>query len=173
MIPGQPGSPQNLPELARVLTPVSRPNPFLIAWRWRYELALAAGLSTAPVFLAHAVGWATAVSIAGSLTASVAIVPEARRWVLGHLRAIVVAHRVRTGCAQSWVHNRSGRLPLLLFCRPIPLGVRACLWCRAGTSAEDFCRATPMLTSACWASDLRIHQHERYAQIVVLDIIYY
>jgi len=173
MIPGQPGGPQNLPELARALTPVSRPNPLLIAWRWRYELALAAGLPTASIFLARAVGWATAVSIAGSLTATVAIVPEARRWVLGHIRAIVVAHRARTGCAQSLVHNRSGRLPLLLFCRPIPLGVRACLWCRAGTSAEDFRRAETQLRSACWASDIRIRQHERYAHIVILDIIYY
>jgi len=77
MIPGQPGGPQNLPELARALTPVSRPNPLLIAWRWRYELVLAAGLPTASVFLARAVGWATAASIAGSLTASVAIVREA------------------------------------------------------------------------------------------------
>jgi hypothetical protein len=169
----QPGSPQGLPELARSLTRVARPNPLVMAWRWRYELALAAGLPAALLYLARAVGWAAAASIAGSLTATIAIVPEARQWVLGRMRAIAVAHRIRTGCAQSWVHNRSGRLPLLLLCRATPFGVRACLWCRAGISVEDFCRAEIPLKSACWASDLRIRQHEKYAQIVILDIIYY
>lgn len=173
MNPGQPGGPQGLPELARALTQVSRPNPLTIAWRWRWELVLAAGLPTALVFLVRAVGWASAASLAGALTATIAIVPEARRWVLAHLRAIVVAHRVRTGCAQSWVHNRSGRLPLLLLCRPAPFGVRAWLWCRAGTSAEDFCRVRTLLESACWASKIRILRHQRYAQIVILEIIYY
>lgn len=173
MIPGQPGSPQGLPELARALTQPSRPNPLTVGWRWRYELALAAGLPTASVFLVQALGWASALSLAGALTATVAIVPELRRWVLAHLRAIVVAHRVRTGCAQGWVHNRSGRLPFLLLCRPAPFGIRAVLWCRAGTSAEDFGRAAALLTAACWASELRVKQHERYAQIVILEIIYY
>jgi hypothetical protein len=169
---GQPDGPQDLPVLARAFTPVSRPNPLVVAWRWRYELVIAPGLPAAAFFLARAEGWASALSIIGALATTVAIVPEARRWFLARLRAIAVAHRVRTGCAQSWVHNRSGRLPLLLLCRPVPLGVQAWLWCRAGTSAGDFGRARAALTAACWASDLRIHQHDRYAQIVILEIIY-
>ena len=41
----QPNDPNGPTGFGRALSSVKRPNPLVIAWRWRYELALALGLA--------------------------------------------------------------------------------------------------------------------------------
>ena len=98
--------------------------------------------------------------------------PEARHWLVVHIRCIITAHRVRTGCAQAWIQTRSGKLPIILLTRPQPWGERIYIWCRAGICPEDFEAARNVLRSACWASDIGVTPSIRYSHIVILDLIH-
>ena len=132
--------------LHRDLTPLKPPNILVILWRWRWEagiLVLAAGLT----YLIIRLGWPSGLAVLGIATA-VAWWPETREWLLAHIRCVVTAHRVRTGCAQAWIQTRSGRLPLILLTRPEPYGERVYIWCPAGISLEDFEVAADVLCAA-------------------------
>jgi hypothetical protein len=107
--------------------------------------------------------------VGGTFTVS----PDARYWLAAHARCIVTAHRIRTGCAQSWIQTRYGKLPIILLTTPRPYGERAYIWCPAGISVEDFEQARDLLRSACWASEIQIMSSTRYSHIVVLDVIRY
>lgn len=45
------------------------------------------------------------------------------------------------------------------------------LWCRAGTSVDDFISARAVLTAACWAQDVAIFVDTRHPKLVTLDIV--
>lgn len=150
---------------------VARPNPIVIGWRWRYELATAIGLPTGATLLARSAGIGWVVIGASTLAALIAQLPSFRRWVVARVWCVTTPHRVRTGCAQAWIHSRGGKIPVVLRTTCEPFGERVRLWCRAGTSAADFDWASDLLIAACWARDVRVTRHERYAHIVVLDVI--
>ncbi len=149
---------------------VSRANPVVAAWRWRYELVAAAALAAAWI----ALGTAAAAALMGGLAAALALTacfPRGRRFLAARAWCIVTAHRVRTGCAQAWIHTRYGKLPFVLWTRSRPSGERVYLWCRAGTSAADFSSARDLLAAACMAKEIKVRQHARYAQLIALDVI--
>jgi hypothetical protein len=160
-----------LTELAQDLRPVARPNPIVLAWRWRYEIALVAGVPAGIIVLMTRVSLVWSVAVISVAAATLANWPAARSWLLAHARCVVTAHRVRTGCAQAWIQSRYGKLPVILVTSPRPFGERVYLWCRAGTSLEDFGSATGILRAACWAQDVRVSASTRYSHIVVLDVI--
>jgi hypothetical protein len=168
---GRSGEARLLARLEKGITPVRRPNLLVIVWRWRYELALLIGLPAGVITLMSHVGWRWSLAEIGMLAAAVGTWPEARWWITAHARCVATAHRLRTGCAQAWIHSRNGNLPILLFTRPMPSGEQAHLWCRAGTSAEDFESARDLLRSACWAHDVHVSRSTRYSHIVILDVI--
>jgi len=157
--------------LERGITTVARPNPLVIGWRWRYELALLAGLPAGVIALASADGWRWALIEIGLLALNLAVWPEIRALVTARARCVVTAHRLRTGCAQAWIHTRNGKLPILLRIRPTAFGEQAHIWCRAGTSVEDFEFARDLLRAACWAHDVHVARSRRYSPIVVVDVI--
>jgi hypothetical protein len=157
--------------LERGLTPVTRPGPLVFTWRWRYELALIFGVPAAVIALIRLDGWEWTVIETGLLAMICWGWPEVRWWITAHARCVVTAHRVRTGCAQAWIHTRYGKIPVVLCIRPRPFGEQAYLWCRAGTSVEDFEFARDLLRAACWADDVRVARSRRYAHIVILDVI--
>jgi hypothetical protein len=105
------------------------------------------------------------------LAATVGTWPAARCWVAARVGCVVTAHRLRAGCAQAWIHTRQGRLPVILLTRPIPGGEQAHLWCRAGTSVEDFESARDLLRAACWAHEVHVSRSTRYSHIVIVDVI--
>lgn len=160
-----------LAELERGLRPVARANILVLLWRWRYELALLAGLPTAIILLIGQLRslW-TSVEIAVIL-ATLAVWPDARCWLTAHARCVITTHRLRTGCAQAWIHSRHGKLPIILLTSPKPFGERVHIWCRAGTCLEDFESARDILRSACWARDVQVTSTARYSNIVILDVI--
>jgi hypothetical protein len=149
---------------------VSRANPIVAAWRWRYELVASAALATAWITL----GTAAAAALTGVLAAALALTASfsrGRRFLAARAWCIVTAHRVRTGCAQAWIHTRYGKIPFILWTRSRPSGERVYLWCRAGTSTADFSSARKLLTAACLAKDIKVNRHARYAQLIALDVI--
>jgi hypothetical protein len=162
-----------LAELEQGLRPVARPNPLVLLWRWRYEMAILVGVPAGVIVLMTQVSlvWSVAgVSVAAAMLANWA---AARSWVLAHARCVVTAHRVRTGCAQAWIQSRYGKLPIILLTSPKPFGECVYLWCRAGTSIEDFESTADILRAACWAHDVCVRASTRYSHIVVLDVIRY
>jgi hypothetical protein len=92
---------------------VARPSPFVIAWRWRYELGLTAGLPLAVIGLVHAVGAGWAIGVIAALAHAIVLWPAARRLLVAQAWCVITAHRVRTGCAQAWIHSRTGKIPIV------------------------------------------------------------
>jgi hypothetical protein len=150
---------------------VTRPNPVVILWRWRYEACLAAGLPACIVAAVNAAGTARAVVVITVLAGGSAAWPRSWRYLAACAWCVITAHRVRTGCAQGWIYSRSGKIPVVLRTTRQPFGERVMVWCRAGTSVGDFVQARELLTAACWAQDIYIYYDPRHTQIVTLDVI--
>lgn len=164
------GARQARAQLEFALTPVARANPAIVAWRWRYELLGAASLAAAWT----ALGIRTAVAVNIGLTAllAVTVTSQAGRQFLGaRAWCIVTPHRVRAGCAHAWIHSRDGKIPAVVHTRHYPFGERVYLWCWAGICAEDLFLSRELLAAACWAEDVRVSRHPRYAHVVALDVI--
>jgi len=159
-------------ELQRNLRPVARPNILVLLWRWRWELGLLLCVPTALTVLITRLGWMWSLTAIG-ITAVTFEWPDARYWLIAHVRCIITAHRVRTGCAQAWIQSRYGKLPIILLTRPQPYGERVYIWCRAGICLEDFEAASDILRSACWASDIYVTSSTRHSHVVILDVIRY
>jgi hypothetical protein len=162
---------QALAALQYALGTVAPPNPLVFAWRWRYELILGIGLPAALVLLGGIpimVGTLAAMTV---LTGIALLYAPTRRYLLARAWCIITPHRVRVGCAQAWIHSRGGKIPVVLLTTCQPFGERVYLWCRAGTSAIDFTSARLLLTTACWARDIRVNTSERFAQLMSLDVI--
>ena len=149
---------------------VSRANPVVVAWRWRYELAAFATLAVVWIALDTAAAAALTAALAAVL-ALTACFARGRRFLAARAWCIVTAHRVRTGCAQAWIHSRYGKLPVILWTQSRPSGERVYLWCRAGISAGDFGSASKLLAAACMAKDIKVSQHAQYAHLIALDVV--
>jgi hypothetical protein len=169
--PRQPNDPSVLSSLESALSAVARPNPIVSAWRWRYELGLLLGLGFGSFAIFQAMGAVWLVATWVVLAAVFSLWPRGRRLLISRAWCIITPHRLRTGCAHSWVQSRRGKLPAILFTTPQPFGERVTLWCVAGISAEDLVAAKDVLIAACWAADIRIVRSERHAHIVIVDVI--
>ena len=156
--------------LEYALGTVAHANPLVATWRWRYELAVVCGLAATWLALDTVVAAGLTAGLAVAL-ASTACCRAGRRFLAARAWCIVTPHRVRTGCAQAWIHSRYGKLPIIVLTRRQPFGERVYLWCRAGTSAADFSSAGKLLAAACWAQDVQVSRHGRYAHLVALDVI--
>jgi hypothetical protein len=165
------GEARLLAGLERGLTLVTRPNPIVLIWRWRYELALFIGLPASVIALTRAEGWRWTLIATGLVAGILSTSPGIGWWITAHALCIVTAHRLRTGCAQAWIHTRYGKLPIILLTRPREFGEQVQVWCRAGTSVEDFEFARDTLRSACWAKDVHVTRSSRYSHIVTIDVV--
>jgi hypothetical protein len=168
------GTRQIRTDLQYALGSVPRPNPVVFAWRWRYELTLATGLPAAAVALAARLGTRQALQVILAVTvlaAGAALWPATRHHLVARAWCVITPHRIRSGCAQAWIHSRQGKIPIVLLTTREPFGERVRLWCRAGTSAEDFASGRHLLVAACWAQDIQVKRSARYAQLVIIDVI--
>src|SRR5258708_11452444 len=150
---------------------VARPSLLTVGWRWRYELLLSAAVPGAFWLLVHAIGAPFACVV---ITASLALVVASsslRRLVTACAWCVITPHRVRTGMAQAWIHSRDGKMPFVLCTMRKPFGERVHLWCRAGTRAEDFVWAHPLIAAACRARQVGVLRSERFVHLVALDLI--
>jgi hypothetical protein len=157
------------PEIQRALVTRSTANLFVIAWRWRYELALVSGLATSAA-VATVGAWPV---IAGAILAAIAIGcwPAARLYVTRRSWRIITPHRVRVGCVEALIYSGRGKIPIILRTSCQPFGERVLLCCRAGTCGEDFASARAVLATACWAKDIVVTFDLIHPQLVTLDVI--
>jgi len=96
---------------------------------------------------------------------------RSRRWLLTTAGCLVTRYRLRTALVELRLMTRAGRLPLVLWLAPTPVGERVWLWCRAGLSAEDIADEIDGLRAACVAREIRVTRDKRWAALVVLDVI--
>ncbi|WP_157249852.1 hypothetical protein [Nonomuraea typhae] len=150
-----------LDELNRATTPVARPSPLVVLWRWRYELAL-------PVALVVAVDALGAYAL---LAALIPLWPPARSEAWGRIRCVVTAHRIRVGFVEAYVTSRRGKIPVIMWCAPAAFGERAWIWCRGGITPRQVEDGSEAIASACWASEVRVRPDERRPHRVLLEVI--
>jgi hypothetical protein len=169
--PGRAGGRYPLADLERALSDRPRPNPLVVLWRWRYEAgAVAATGFAVAVAVRSGTGLAVVAAVAAVLT-GLAMWPVSRRVLVARAWCVVTPHRVRTACAEAWIHSRSGKIPIVLWTSPRPYGERVALWCRAGTTAADLEAQQAMLATACWAERVHVVPNAGRPQIVVLQVV--
>jgi hypothetical protein len=160
-----------VPTDLRRLISVAAPNLLVGAWRWRYEIALVSGLSA---------GLAAAISSFGAVPTIIAVIvgtltmlcwPPARRFATDRAWCIITPHRARVGCVEGLIYSSRGKIPIILWTSHQAFGERVLLYCRAGTTVDDFVSARTVLATACWAQDVAIFVDPRHAQLVILDVI--
>jgi hypothetical protein len=157
-----------------------RPNPLLGAYRWRYELGAAAlivVLVLGLVRLAEATRWpvglvfgATLVVIS-ILVVVAAVHPGLRELLRRRFWTVIIQHRLRTAFHETGLTTWTGRLPAIMWASPQPDGVRVLVWCRAGVEVADFIEVRAALAAACYAADVRVERHARYANLVELIVV--
>jgi hypothetical protein len=156
-------------DLNDLLRPAPRSTMLGAVWRWRYELALVAGIAAALTVLLLVVGTSGTIIAASALLGALGPPWGERRTAF--LWRIVTPHRLRTGFSQARIQSRRGRLPFVVRTTSEPFGERATVWCPAGTSAEDLRSARALLRAACWAADVRIIPGQRHSHLVTIDVV--
>jgi hypothetical protein len=172
--PRRPNDPSVMASVESALRSVARPGPLGLAWHWRYELGMVAGLAAVALAGGYELGAGALLAVAAVgaalLGACLAWAPSRRR-LIARAWCVITPHRVRTACMHAWVQSRDGRLPVVLYTTPAAFGERVTLWCRAGITAGDLEGARDILRAACWASDVRVVASARYRHIVVLEVV--
>ena len=163
-------TPDQISELARQLTHVPRPNPLLWLYHWRYELIVLPLLAYGLVQLVLGLG------VFWSLVVLVATVNwflywrSARRNLHGRIRAILVQHRLRAAFAQARICTLSGRPPAILWTRPRGGDILVSLLLPAGVGFDHIHPRRDLLAAACFATDVYVDRHPRYANLITLTI---
>ena len=157
-------------DLRRLIT-VATPNPLVIAWRWRYEIALVAGLSASLAAAIISFGALPTIVAVIVITLTILCWPTARQFAVDRAWCIITTHRVRVGCAEGLIYSSRGKIPIILWTSHQAFGERVLLWCRAGTSVDNFVSARAVLTAACWAQDVNIFFDTHNTHLVTLDVI--
>jgi hypothetical protein len=152
-------------DFGRALVRFRRPSLAVVAWRWRYELIAVATV----VALALRFGALWTVGTVLAVAAAFALL-KPLRW---RLWCIITPHRVRTACRNAWVCSATGRLPMVLWTRPVRAGERVMLLLRPGLAAADLIAAGPALAAACWAREVLVEAHPTQAQLVALTVVRY
>jgi hypothetical protein len=160
-----------VPTDLRRLLPVAAPNPLVVAWRWRYEIALVSGLSAGIAAAIISFGTAPTIFAVIVITLTILCWPTARQIAVDRAWCIITPHRVRAGCTEALIYSSRGKIPTILWTSHQAFGERVLLWCRAGTSVDDFVSARAVLTAACWAKDVAIFFDSHHTQLVTLDVI--
>lgn len=160
-----------VPTDLRRLRPVAVPNPLVVAWRWRYEIALVSGLTAGLTAAILSFGTVPTIAAVAVIVVTVLCWPVARRRAVDRTWCIITAHRVRVGCLEGLIYSSRGKIPIVLWTSHQAFGERVLLYCRAGTSADDFVSARTILATACWAQDVAIFVDIRRRQLITIDVI--
>ena len=153
-------------QLVRELGP-RRPGPFLLLWRWRWEL----GLVAAAVTLGQVVRPELLLPVAGVVVALCSAVPPLRHLVRDRFWCVATQHRLRAGFRESDVRSWSGRMPAVVWTSARPYGERVLLACPAGVDAVRIATVDGELAAACWAVDVVVRPHPTHTNLVTVDVV--
>ena len=154
-------------QLVRELAVDRRPGPLLAIWRWRWEAGLAAALVTA----ARLVNLGVLLLSAGIFAALYAVIPALRRFTASRFWCVMTQHRLRAGMREADVRSWSGRMPAILWTAARGQSQRILVTCPAGVDVRQIDAVRGVLAAACWATEVVVEQHPRYANVVTLTVI--
>jgi hypothetical protein len=141
-------------------------------WRWRTELAL---LLIVVAWFAwawrHFGSWLWPLVILGGAVLVLVLVPVSRRFLAARFWAVFTRHRLQRSFWELRLHSRAGRLPLIAWISPTPVGVRALVLLRAGMTFDDFEDSAAAFAVACGARDCRVTASARWSWLLRIDII--
>lgn len=153
-------------QLVRELGGGRRPGPFLLVWRWRWELALLVAASG----LGYTVPLEVLYPAVATTVALCAVVPVLRHLLCARFWCVAVQHRLRAGLHEADVRSWSGRTPAIVWTSAHRDGEQVLLACPAGVDLARIAAARGELAAACWAVDLTVRPHHRYANLAVVDV---
>lgn len=154
-------------QLVRELGAGRRPGPLLVLWRWRWELGLVAGAAA----LAHAVRPEFLLPAAGVAVALGLAVPPLRRLVTARFWCVATQHLLRAGLREADVRSWSRRMPAIVWTSARRHGERVWLTCPPGVDVARVASASSELAAACWATEVVVRAHARYANVVVVEVV--
>ena len=143
--------------------------------RLRAELTILAVLLIARFWawpqLTELLGHTMALIVVTVLVLSILVTPASRRYLNRRWWSITTRHRMRACFVQTRTMTHHGRLPLLVWSRPSPVGEKVRVWLPAGLSVKDLEKVTTETAAACWAADVRITPSRSQAALVVVEVI--
>jgi hypothetical protein len=148
----------------------ARPWPTTLLFRVRYEVLLALLALAVPAALNQVLPRATTVAVVCVLIGGGFSVPPLRAAVTLLWWHVMTAHQIRRCCGELGIYNRAGRLPMILWTRTRAEGQLVTLWCRTGTSPQDFAQTTSLFRTACWAEAVEVRRHPRGEPLMYLWI---
>jgi hypothetical protein len=100
-----------------------------------------------------------------------AVIPQGRHAMTALAWCLITRHRIRTCFSEFIVYNRTGSLPLILWCIPTPVGERVWVFLRPGLSLDAIQTRAPQIAVACWAdSAVAEAASDSNAALVRLDL---
>jgi len=150
---------------------VAKPWPTTVLWRWRYELIVAVVLFLIGNLGTRSLGWMWTLGVLMLLVLTVCAMRRVRRSAAARIWCVATQHRLRTGLARAWVHDRRGRLPAVVWTSLTAHGEQILLWCPAGVTGQQVDDAAEVIRSACLAADVEVRAHLRYPQLVFVHVV--
>jgi hypothetical protein len=142
-----------------------------LAWPWRRELSIVAGLLVLWHLLDLLHSPALALVLFLSLLAGATAWPRARNAVLDWLRCGRTRRLLLAGLAQSRTANLDGDLPRVTSIRSTPVGERLTLRLRPGQSYELLDGRVDQLRAAVRSTDVRLTLDPTRADRVTVDVV--
>jgi hypothetical protein len=119
-------------------------------WWWAAEILTIASLILGWVVLAEHTTLPVRLTVV-ALTGGAAAIPPVRRAITAVAWCVIIRHRIRTCFSEFIITNRTGSLPLIMWARPTPAGVRTWLWLRPGLALTDIQDRLDLIAVTCWA----------------------
>jgi hypothetical protein len=127
-----------------------------VIWWWTIEIIAALALVAGWVELARHTTLPARIGAVALIVGIPALIPPARRAIIAVAWCVITRHRLRTCFAEFIITNRTGGLPLLLWTRPTPAGVRIWVWLRPGLALDDIQTRLDLIAVACWATSATV-----------------
>lgn len=121
-------------------------------WWWAVEIITISALVLSWVVLAEHTTLPVRLAVVALIGGVAAAVPPLRRYIVAMAWCVIIRHRIRTCFSEFIITNRTGSLPLIMWVRPTPAGVRAWIWLRPGLALSDIEGHLDQIAVGCWAS---------------------
>ncbi|WP_236790712.1 hypothetical protein [Amycolatopsis sp. GM8] len=159
-----------LAELARALARPKRANPLVALYHWRYEIAALVLVPWGLLELDREIGLIWSLVTVALIIGALYYWPAARRFSWRRVRAVIVQHRLRTAFRATRVSSVDGRRPAILWTKPRGRTISVLLFCPAGVGVDLIRDRQRLLAAACFATDVLVSRHLKYAHLVTLTI---
>jgi hypothetical protein len=127
-----------------------------VIWWWSTEILTAFALVAGWVELADHTTLPFRIGAVALIVGVPAALPWSRRQIIAVAWCVITRHRLRTCFSEFIITNRTGSLPLILWARPTPAGVRVWIWLRPGLALGDVQDRLDLLAVACWAASATV-----------------